>query len=106
MIVASPVLSKVQDGWRVQISDALFDWMEITDGDVAQGIHRAALLLEGQELTKSDLFNLPVPVTEEENLRWADLLRKFHPERLEAEKVEALRALDRNRWACSRPRQS
>jgi hypothetical protein len=93
--VLSPRLEHTDNGYRVYISDGLFDWVELSDESSALGLYQALGVIVGEEISKSDVLSLRLPHTPPELALWNTTLAKFHPESLEAEKKEAIRELDR-----------
>jgi len=50
------------EGWRIQISQFMFDWIEISSREVADLLYTALQLYIGEEVTMDSLLSLPVPV--------------------------------------------
>lgn len=92
--VLSPRVEDIETWHRVYISDGLFDWVELSDTASANGLFQALKVSLGEEISKSDILNLKVPHANSEIRIWNETLSKFQPESLDAEKKDAIRALD------------
>lgn len=93
--VLSPRIENAGEGYRVYISDGLFDWVELSDERSAQGLYQSLLVIVGEEVSKTDVLNVSLPHTAPELALWNTTLEKFHPASLEADKKEAIRGLDK-----------
>ena len=92
--VLSPTILQVSVGWRVSISDGLFDWIDLSNEELAKGLYQALKVISEREVTKSDLLNLSIPASAAENDKWNQMVERYHHDSLEAEKISAIHALD------------
>lgn len=60
-VSASPQLNLGDLGWRLQVSDYLYDWVLISDEDAARGLHAALAARPGEAEDMAALLDLPVP---------------------------------------------
>lgn len=48
-------------GWHLQVSDQLYDYLDISDEDTARGLLTALAARPGATIDREDLLNLPIP---------------------------------------------
>ena len=59
--VGKPYLGKGDDVWRLQVSDYLYDHLEIGDESAARGLAAALAVRGGNGVDREMLLNLPIP---------------------------------------------
>ena len=59
--VGKPYLGKGDDVWRLQVSDYLYDHLEIGDESAARGLAAALAVRGGSGVDREMLLNLPIP---------------------------------------------
>ena len=67
---AAPTCHKGDEGWRIQLSDYLHDWLIVSDEQAARGMLAAILARAGESVDMNSLLDL------------ADPRRCRHPRRL------------------------
>ena len=93
--VNSPSLASVDEGVMVRPSrQQLLDGVRLSREDFAKGIVMALQLLDGEDVTRSRLLNLPIPVTPEECQQWETTVARFAEETLIADMEHQLDELD------------
>lgn len=92
--VLSPSITKAASGWRVTVSDGLFDWVDVSSEEFANGLYLALKVILEAEVTKSDVLNLAIPIAVNEVNAWESLVQRYHPDSLETEKKEAIHTMD------------
>jgi hypothetical protein len=70
------------------------DWARLSREDFAQGMVMALRTLDGEDITRSRLLNLPIPVTAAERQQWQATVARFAEEALIAEMERRLDELD------------
>ncbi|HEX6376607.1 MAG TPA: N-6 DNA methylase [Allosphingosinicella sp.] len=60
-VSASPQLNLGDVGWRLQVSDYLYDWLLVSDEDAARGLHAALAARPGEPVDMAALLDLPIP---------------------------------------------
>jgi hypothetical protein len=92
--IDTPALTMDGGEWRVRCNADLEDWIEINREGLAEGLLIALGQKLGRALTKSQLFNLPVPVSEDERSAWQAVVAAHGEDALETEMQSRLLALD------------
>lgn len=93
--VDGPCWGPTDEGVLVRPSrQQLFDWVRLSREDFAKGVVMALHPLEGEEITRSRLLNLQIPITTEECHRWETTVAHFAEEMLIAEMERRLDDLD------------
>lgn len=92
--VIAPTITQVAAEWRVSISDGLFDWVDLSSEEFANGLHQALKVITEREVAKSDILNLSIPASGAEYDQWNQMVERYHPDSLEAEKRAAIHKLD------------
>lgn len=57
----TPYLGRGDAGWRLQVSDYLYDWLTISDEAAATGLAAALAARAGQGIDRETLLALPIP---------------------------------------------
>lgn len=60
-VSASPQLHRGDEGWRLQVSPYLYDWVMISDEEAARGLHAALAARPGLGIDREALLDMPVP---------------------------------------------
>lgn len=60
-VSASPYLAPADDGWRLTVSDQIYDWVMISDEDAARGLRAALAARPGLTVDRDTLLALPIP---------------------------------------------
>lgn len=60
-VSASPTLNHGQDQWRLQVSDYLYDWIDVSVEDAARGLAAALGARSGATMDRDGLLALPIP---------------------------------------------
>lgn len=60
-VSAAPGLNRGDLGWHLQVSDQLYDFLDITDEDVARGLLTALAARPGKAFDQGDLLDLAIP---------------------------------------------
>lgn len=95
IMVDNPSLESVDEEVMVRPSrQQILDWVRLSREDFAKGVVMALQLLDGEDITRSRLLNLPIPVTAEECQQWETTLARFAEEALIAEMEHQLGKLD------------
>lgn len=68
--LSNPRLAGIDGRFRVLLDEAGQDWFEFDRKDIAAGFLRAAAVLGAQELTKSELLALLIPMTDDQTASW------------------------------------
>lgn len=93
--IAGPRVDERQpDEIQVYFSGGLLEWLETTRRDLAEGLVVALAQREGESLTKGNILNLPIPVTDTERGAWERVIQGHQEARLEAEMTARLNDLD------------
>lgn len=79
----------------VRLSADILEYLEINKKEIAVGLTLALQQLTGEETDRSGIHNLPIPVTEEEQTVWANIVMKYDEPALVAEMDARLADLDR-----------
>ncbi len=93
--VDNPGLEPADEGVMVRPSrQQLLDWVRLSREDFAKGVVMALQPLDGEDITRSRLLNLPIPVTAEECQQWETTIARFAEEALIADMEHQLDNLD------------
>lgn len=92
--VGNPSVVATDEGWRVRLSDDLFDYVECNRENLAHALALALVQHAGTDLDKSSLLNLPIPATPDEISKWNDVVASHREAALENAMSHALHALD------------
>lgn len=57
----TPYLASGDEGWRLTVSDQLYDYVVISDADIAKGLQAALLARPGLAVDRDTLLSLPIP---------------------------------------------
>jgi hypothetical protein len=60
-VASALTLNACDLGWHLQVSDQLYDYLDITDEDTARGLLTALAARPGSVVGRDDLLNLPIP---------------------------------------------
>ncbi len=60
-VAASLQLNRGDLGWHLQVSEQLYDFLDITDEDAARGLHTALAARSGLAVDRESLLTLPIP---------------------------------------------
>lgn len=93
--IAGPrIEERAADEIQVFLSGDMLEWVELTRRDLAEGLLTALSQLTGEGLTKGNILNLAIPVTEAERQAWDDVVQEHQEEKLEQEMQAKLNELD------------
>ncbi len=92
--LSAPSAAPVEDGWRVKLSDDLFDWVECNRQDIAEGLALAAAQREGESVGKSAILNMPIPGTDDERVTWNAVVAVHAEDALKQTMQDSLARLD------------
>lgn len=93
--VDNPGLESVDEVVTVRPSrQQLLDWVRLSREDFAKGVVMALQPLDGEDINKSRLLNLSIPVTTEECQQWETTVARFAEEALITEMEHQLDRLD------------
>ncbi len=92
--IGAPVVLDQEDGYLVNLANGLLDWVFCNQQDITWGLATALRQKKGRSLNKSDLFNLPIPLTDIELEQWNAVVIHYQEDVLEQEMLSALNALD------------
>lgn len=60
-VSAAPYLAPCDEGWRITVSEQVYDWIVVSDEDAARGLFAALSAMLGEALDREALLNLPIP---------------------------------------------
>jgi hypothetical protein len=60
-VSAAPSLVLGDIGWRLTVSEQVYDWITISDEDAARGLHAALAAMSGEAVDRETLLALPIP---------------------------------------------
>ncbi|MBV5350360.1 hypothetical protein JZU71_04300, partial [bacterium] len=66
---------RAADEIQVFLSSDLLEWVELTRRDLADGLVIALAQQHGEDLTKGNILNMPIPVTEPERQAWGQVIQ-------------------------------
>jgi hypothetical protein len=95
-ICATPTLNRADFGWHLQVSTQLYDYLDLTDEQVARGLLAALAARAGKTVDREDLLAMPIPpdaTTRADHATIVDLYRATdHQAAIEAEvdRIDAL----------------
>lgn len=69
-VIATPTISATDDGWKVQVSSDMYDYVECNKHEVAEGLSVALMHYQGESLNRSKILNLPIPATSTDIEKW------------------------------------
>lgn len=93
--VSSPrVEERTSDEVQVFFSGDMLEWVELTRRDLADGLVMALGQQHGENLTKGNVLNMPIPVTAAEQQAWQQVIQEHQEEKLEQEMQAKLNELD------------
>jgi SAM-dependent methyltransferase len=92
--IAEVSVAAVADGWKVQLSADMYDWVECNRESLARGLALGLQQFVGYSLTRGQVLNLAIPGTSEQVQRWGDVIAAHAEAVLLAEMTAALSALD------------
>jgi hypothetical protein len=87
-------VAPTDDGVRVWLSSDLFDWVDSSRPDIAEGLALALGQRVGDEVTKSMLLNLLIPGTAAERDRWREVVAEHGEQAMAQAMDDATSALD------------
>jgi hypothetical protein len=93
-LITEATVVPVEDVWRVQTDTDLFDSVDLNREDLALGLAVALHTKKGEEISKSELLNLPIPVTEAERKQWTTVISQHQTPQLETAMAAAIAKLD------------
>lgn len=91
-----PRLGRGDEGWRLQVSDYLYDWLAITDEAAAKGLEAALTAQPGVGVDRETLLGLPIPPDESTRADYLAIIEMYggtdHQAAIEAEvdRIDAL----------------
>lgn len=93
-VIGEITMAPVEGGWKVDWSDDLFDGVECNRKDLAEGLAIALRQQSGEEMGKSAILNLPIPLSVSEIDTWTNIIKKHQEAELEQAMNDAINALD------------
>lgn len=93
-IIGETTVVSVEDGWKVSWSGDLFDGIECNRKDIAKGLATALKQKIGNDMDKSSLLNLPIPVSDEEVAAWTQIVTNHQEVALAQAMSDAINNLD------------
>lgn len=99
-IIGDVTVAPVADGWKVGWSGDLFDGVECNRQELAYGLAAALKQKIGNDMDKSSLLNLPIPVSVAEVAAWNQIVTNHQEVALLQAMNEAINALDQMVGAC------
>ncbi len=60
-VSAAPSLVLGDMGWRLTVSEQVYDWLIVSDEDAARGLHAALTAMSGEAVDREALLDLPIP---------------------------------------------
>ena len=82
------------DEIQICFSGNMLEWLELTRRDLADGLVVALNQQEGEDLSKGNILNLPIPVTAAERAAWEKVILEHQEAKLEADMAAKLNELD------------
>jgi SAM-dependent methyltransferase len=76
------------------LSSGLLEYLELTRADLTRGLLLALTMRDGESLKRSEILNLPIPVSTEEVAAWSGVIEEYQEARLEEEMQARLNELD------------
>lgn len=92
--VFEPVVTPTADGWKVQISSDIFDYVECNKEHIAEGLVLALKHREGDLLTRAEILNLSMPAAASDVASWLSVVAAHKEPVLIAAMKAHLSALD------------
>ncbi|QOX81068.1 N-6 DNA methylase (plasmid) [Trichlorobacter lovleyi] len=92
--ISSPTIEKTEDGYQIRLSEDMFEWIVVSSEDIATGVLMALQQTSGEEMDRSALLNLPIPVGGLEIFGWDEIIKKYAEGQLEVEMNKQIAALD------------
>jgi hypothetical protein len=95
-VSADPTLNRGQDYWRLQVSDYLYDWLDISVEQPALGLDAALRARSREPMDREALLDLPIPPTEQIRQSYNEIVARYaaadHQAAIEAvvDKIDAL----------------
>jgi hypothetical protein len=92
----SLILNHGQDFWRLQVSEYLYDWVDISVEAPARGLASALAARAGDSVDRETLLNMPVPATQELRREYDAIVQRYasadHQAAIEAvvDRIDAL----------------
>lgn len=87
-------IKETDDGWAVNLSPDLYDWLEVSNEDFALGMKVALGQQRGMSLSKSELLNLAIPCGDADVARWEKTVEAHGEAQLTAQMQARLAELD------------
>ena len=75
--ILSHTVAKSEDGWRLQLSEYLYDWVECTSEPIARQLAIALQAHAGKEMDRAELLGLRIPPNPEVLKEFKDTLMKY-----------------------------
>lgn len=94
VLVVSPGVAATDDGWKLQFSSDLYDFVECSKRDLAEGLLLAIKHFEGESLTRSEVLNMPIPQAPLEMEKWIAVVNAHQQPVLMAAMKDRIAALD------------
>jgi hypothetical protein len=93
-VSAPHITGEGAEGPHLVLSDDLLDWVEITQKDLAVGLLQALIVREDLLVGRASLMALSVPVSDTELATWENVVMRYSPKALVAEKRAVLHELN------------
>jgi hypothetical protein len=92
--ISEPKVEPVEEGWRVRLSNDLFDYVECNRLDIAEGLALALGQQTTNDLDRSAILNTSLPATGVEISTWNSVVASHKAEILYQAMTDAISALD------------
>ena len=87
-------VTATEEGWQVSLGSDASDFVGCNKQEIAEGISVALQQKIGESITKSGIFNMPVPVTQSERDAWDGVVTAHQEGALSQAKSDAIAGLD------------
>ena len=95
VMIFQPVVQEIKGIWRVKFGEGLFDWLECNRPSLAHGLKLALAHRKDEELDKSEILNMKIPVSDGELQMWHAVIAEYQEPVLEEAMERAIFALDK-----------
>ena len=92
--VTDPYVTDTDDGWKVQLSGDMYDFVECSKKELADGLVLALQRRQGDYLTRGQILNMSMPLTDDQVKGWCDIVLAHEQDAVIAVMKQRIGALD------------
>ena len=74
-----------EEGWHVQVSEMIYDWVELTSEVIARRLHMVLETIAGEGIDRNSLLKLPIPADDAGEKAFEEIVTRYGSTDHEAE---------------------